>query len=170
GSVRSHQQAPGHDRVGVTAARLPIPGATFVPEEMVALRSGEKLRAGLTTPSVMDDGWWLTHLWVADDEGVIQATEIAPAAGPPPGTPLNALGPRVAGSLSGLIAEEDGRQLIRLRMPPAADESRPWERPLLCMLAVRWDPVRATVLAREELAKELLRGFAAAVEAVGRPG
>src|SRR5687767_15903790 len=118
----------------------------------------------------MEDGWWLTHLWVAGEQGVIDATDIAPAAGPPPGTPLNALGPRVAGSLSGLIAEEDGRQLIRLRMPPAPDESRPWERPLLCMLAVRWDPVRATVLSREELAKELLRGFAAAVEAVGRPG
>lgn len=136
----------------------------------MSTRTGEKLRAGLTTPSVMDDGWWLTHLWVANEEGVIEATDIAPAAGPPPGTPLNALGPRVAGSLSGLIAEEDGRQLIRLRMPPAPDESRPWERPLLCMLAVRWDPVRATVMSREELARELLRGFAAAVEAVGRPG
>ena len=140
-------------------------------EESVLARSSEaRLHAGMTTPSVMDDGWWLTHLWIADEEGVIEATDIAPAAGPPPGTPLNALGPRVAGSLSGLIAEDDGRQLIRLRMPPALDESRPWERPLLCMLAVRWDPVRAAVMSQEELARELLRGFAAAVEAVGRPG
>ena len=38
------------------------------------------------------------------------------------------------------------------------------------MLAVRWDPVRASVLQRNQLARELLRGFAAAVEAVGRPG
>lgn len=159
----------------MSVTRLPAPGPSFVREEPVSLHgpgltAGQRMLAGLTTPSVMEDGWWLTHLWVADEQGVIEATDIAPAAGPPPGTPLNALGPRVAGSLSGLIAEEDGRQLIRLRMPPAAVESRPWERPLLCMLAVRWDPVRATVLSREELARELLRGFAAAVEAVGRPG
>jgi len=118
----------------------------------------------------MDDGWWLTHLWVADESGVVDTMAVAPAGGPPPGTPLGAIGPRVAGALSGLIDQEDGRQLIRLRMPPAADESRPWERPLLCMLAVRWDPVRASVMQRNELARELLRGFAAAVEAVGRPG
>jgi hypothetical protein len=118
----------------------------------------------------MDDGWWLTHVWVTDDSGVIAAADIAPAAGPPPGTPLDALGPRVAGSLSGLIAEEDGRQLIRLRMPPALNESRPWQRPLMCMVAIRWDPVRSSVMQRNELARELLRGFAAAVEAIGRPG
>jgi hypothetical protein len=128
------------------------------------------MRAGMSSPSVMDDGWWLTHVWVADDEGVVDAITLAPLAGPPPGTPLNALGPRLAGALSGLIAEEGGRQMMRLRMPAAADESRPWERPLLCTLAIRWDPVRASVMTRDELARELLVGFAAAVEAVGRPG
>jgi hypothetical protein len=121
-------------------------------------------------PSVTDDGWWLTHMWVADDDGVVDAVELAPVAGPPPGAPIAAIGPRLAGALSGLIAEEAGRQLIRLRMPAAADESRPWERPLLCMLAIRWDPVRASVMSRQQLARELLIGFAAAVEAVGRPG
>jgi hypothetical protein len=80
------------------------------------------------------------------------------------------MGPRVAGALSGLIAEEGGRQLIRLRMPPADDESRPWERPLICAVAIRWDPIRAAVMTQNQLARELLRGFAAAVEAVGRPG
>jgi hypothetical protein len=119
---------------------------------------------------VTDDGWWLTHLWVADGDAVVDALDLAPAGGPPPGAPLASIGPRLAGSLSGLIAEEDGRQLIRLRMPAAADESRPWERPLLCMLAIRWDPVRASVMSREQLARELLVGFAAAVEAIGRPG
>ena len=133
-------------------------------------RAGAALCAGLATPSVTDDGWWLTHLWVADADGVVEAIELAPAAGPPPGNPVVAIGPRLAGALSGLIAEEDGRQLIRLRMPAAADESRPWERPLLCTLAIRWDPVRASVMSREQLARELLVGFAAAVEAVGRPG
>lgn len=131
---------------------------------------GRHLTAGMTAPSVMDDGWWLTHLWVADEAGVVEATDVGPAAGPPPGTPLDALGPRVAGSLSGLIDQEGGRQLIRLRMPPAADEFRPWQRPMLCMLAVRWDPVRAAVMQRNQLARELLRGFAAAVEGLARPG
>jgi hypothetical protein len=41
---------------------------------------------------------------------------------------------------------------------------------MLFMLAVRWDPVRAMTLSQDELARELLRGFAAAVEALGRPG
>ena len=154
--------------------KLPPPGPSYIREETVTLRSGgdspgRKLKAGMSQPSVMDDGWWLTHLWIADDRGIVEAGLVAPAAGPPPGTPLVALGPRVAGALSGLIAEEDGRQLIRLRMPAAADETRPWQRPLLVMLAVRWDPVRASVMTRNELGRELLRGFAAAVEAIGRP-
>lgn len=148
------------------------PGPSFVAVEPIYPRNdaAPRLHAGMTAPSVMDDGWWLTHLWVADDDGVIEASLITPLAGPPPGTPIGALGPRFAGALSGLIAEEDGRQLIRLRMPAANDESRPWERPLLCMVAIRWDPVRASVLTREQLGKELLRGFAAAVEGIARPG
>ena len=154
--------------------RLPAPGPSFIREELIALRGskateGRKVHAGMSQPSVMDDDWWLTNLWVADERGVVDAIDVAPSAGPPPGQPLAALGPRVAGALSGLIAEEGGRQLIRLRMPPAADESRPWERPMLCMLAIRWDPVRASVMRKNELARELLRGFAAAVEALGRP-
>lgn len=159
----------------MTTPRLTPPGPSYVVEEQVRLRGaidsgGRRLRAGMTTPSVTDDGWWLAHLWIADAEGVIDTLDIAPAAGPPPGAPLDALGPRIAGSLSGLIDQEAGRQLIRLRMPPPDNEQRPWARPLLCMLAVRWDPVRAAVMSREELARDLLVGFAAAVEAVGRPG
>jgi hypothetical protein len=154
----------------VTGARLPVPGPSFAKEEAVTLRDGAMLRAGMTNPSVMDDGWWLTNIWVADEEGVVSALTAAPAAGPPPGAPLHAMGPRVAGALSGLIAEEGGRQLIRLRMPPAEDEARPWGRPLICAVAIKWDPVRAAVMTQNQLARELLRGFAAAVEAVGRPG
>lgn len=157
------------------AARLPLAGPSFVREEEVLVRGthgepGRRLRAGMTKPSVTDDGWWLSHLWLADEEGIVPATEIAPLGGPPPGMPLQALGPRLAGALAGLIAQEEGRQLIRLRMPPASDESRPWARPLLCMLAVKWDPVRASVMRENELARELLRAFAAALEGVGRPG
>ncbi len=162
----------------MTAARLPVPGPSYVKEEPVALRGnggaagapGATLSAGMTPPSVLDDGMWLTHLWVADEEGVVSALLAAPAAGPPPGTPLEGLGPRIAGALSGLIAEAGGRQQVRLRMPVADDEARPWERPLVCMVAIRWDPVRAALMKQPELARELLRGFAAAVEALGRPG
>lgn len=124
----------------------------------------------MTVPSVTDDGWWLCHLWVGDDNGIVDALELAPVGGPPPGTPVAAIGPRLAGALSGLIGEEGDRQLIRLRMPPAADEARPWRRPMLVMLAIRWDPVRASTMSRNELAHELIVGFAAAAEAVGRPG
>jgi hypothetical protein len=152
---------------------LPAPGPSFTREEPIHGREpGDprgRLHAGMTAPSVTDDGWWLAHLWVGDDRGVVEALEVAPSAGPRPGTPIGALGPRLAGALSGMIAEEDGRQLIRLRMPAAADESRPWERPLLVMLAIRWDPVRASVMSRDQLARELIVGFASAVEALSRP-
>ncbi|HEY7600016.1 MAG TPA: hypothetical protein VH741_08820 [Candidatus Limnocylindrales bacterium] len=148
-----------------------MPGPSFVAEEEVSVRAGgRRLRAGLTTPSVMDDGWWLTHLWLADEAGVVEAIELAPAAGPAPGTPLDALGPRIAGALAGLIAQEEGRQLLRLRMPPAADEARPWQRPAVCMLAIKFDSLRAAVMSREQLARELLVAFAAAAEGIGRPG
>ncbi|HWH37625.1 MAG TPA: hypothetical protein VNT28_07615 [Candidatus Limnocylindrales bacterium] len=155
-------------------ARLAVPGPSFVREETVILRGpmgepGARLRAGMSRPSETEDGWWLAHLWLADDEGVVPAIEVAPAAGPPPGAPLDVLGPRMSGALQGLIAEAGGRQMLRLRMPEAQDESRPWARPLVCMLAVRFDPVRAAVLRPNELARELLRGFAAACEGVGRP-
>jgi hypothetical protein len=154
--------------------RLPVPGPSFVKEEPIHGRDpsnagASRLWAGMTSPSVTDDGWWLAHLYVADDDGVADAMDLAPLAGPPPGSPIAAMGPRLAGALSGLIAEEDGRQLIRLRMPPPADESRPWERPMLVMLAIRWDPVRASVMTRNQLAHELIVGFASAVEALSRP-
>jgi hypothetical protein len=150
--------------------RLPVPGPSFTRDEPIGGRGGSaSLRAGMTSPSVTDDGWWLAHLWVADDAGVVEAVDLAPSAGPRPGTPIAALGPRLAGALSGMIAEEDGRQLIRLRMPEARDESRPWERPMLVMLAIRWDRVRSSVMSRNQLAHELIVGFASAVEALSRP-
>ena len=123
----------------------------------------------MSSPSVMDDGWWLANLWGEDDDGVVECGEIAPLAGPPPGPPLAILGPSLAGALAGLLDQEDGRQLIRLRMPPAPDEARPWGRPLLLWVAVRWDPVRTATMRANELARELLRGFSRAVQAAGGP-
>jgi hypothetical protein len=145
-----------------------------VREERLRLRqdaSGQErvVQLGMSAPSVMDDGWWLSTLWAADDAGVIDAVAVAPVAGPPPGPPLQTMGPILAGALAGLLGQADGRQLIRLRMPPAPDESRTWVRPLLMWVAVSWDPVRATTMRPNELARELLRAFGRAVEAAGSP-
>lgn len=154
--------------------RLPSPGPSFIREEDVTLANrapdAVPVVIGLTAPSVLDDGWWLTHLWAQDAQGVVSARDAAPAAGPPSGPPLLSMGPLLAGALAGLIDQEDGRQLIRLRMPPADDEARPWERPLLLMTAIRWDPVRSATMRPNELARELLRAFGRAVEGVGAPG
>jgi hypothetical protein len=158
----------------VEQPRLPSPGPSYIREEPVSLAGrapdAGAVVIGLTAPSVMDDGWWLTHLWAQDPDGLVSARDAAPAAGPPAGPPLLSMGPILAGALAGLIDQEDGRQLIRLRMPPAADETRPWDRPLLLMTAIRWDPVRSATMRPNELARELLRAFGRAVEGVGAPG
>jgi hypothetical protein len=112
----------------------------------------------------------MTHLWVFDDAGIIDTVRIAPRAGPPPAPPLTVMGPVFAGALAGLIAEEEGRQLVRLKLHPAADETLPWERPLIVQLAIRWDPVRAATVRPNELASETLEAFARAIQAAGRPG
>jgi hypothetical protein len=158
----------------VDPQRLPSPGPSYIREEPVRLAArapdaGEVL-VGLTAPSILDDGWWLTHLWAKDAAGVVSARDAAPAAGPPSGPPLLSMGPVLAGALAGLIDQEDGRQLIRLRMPPPTDEAHPWDRPLLLMTAIRWDPVRSATMRPNELARELLRAFGRALEGVGAPG
>lgn len=157
----------------MSGERLSAPGPSYVREEEIRLPGDPNAPAallGMTAPSIMDDGWWLTHMWAQDADGVLEATAAAPLAGPPPGPPLMVMGPALAGALAGLLDQEDGRQLIRLRMPPAPDEARPWARPLLLMTAVRWDPVRNATMRPNELARELLRAFARAVEAAGAPG
>jgi hypothetical protein len=121
-------------------------------------------------PSIMEDGWWLTTLWVEDDEGVVEARAVAPVAGPPPGPPLAVIGPTLAGALMGLLDQEDGRQLIRLRMPEADDEAQLWRRPLLILAALRWDPVRASTKRENELAAELMRAFRNAIDVAGAAG
>ena len=123
----------------------------------------------MSAPSIMDDGWWLATLWAADGGGVVEAAAAAPLGGPPPLPPLQVIGPVLAGALAGWLGQADGRQLIRLRMPPAEDEGRPWSRPLILWVAVSWDPVRASTARPNELARHLLRAFATAVEAAGSP-
>jgi hypothetical protein len=118
----------------------------------------------------MDDGWWLTTLWVEDDDGVVEARLVAPLAGPPAVAPLQIIGPSLSNALMGLLDQEEDRQLIRLRMPAADEEGGPWGRPLLILVAVRWDPLRASTMTTNQLAGELMRAFRRAIEAAGAPG
>lgn len=124
----------------------------------------------MTKPTIMEDGWWICTLWAEDDEGVIEARTVAPAAGPPPVPPLAVLGPTLSNALMGLLDQEDGRQLIRLRMAEADDESELWRRPLLIMTAVRWDPIRSSTMRTNELVAELMRAFRRAVDVAGAAG
>jgi hypothetical protein len=120
-------------------------------------------------PSTLPDGWWLAVLWVADDDGVIAFWQAGPAAGPPPDPPLARLGPAMAGGLSGLVAEEDGRLAIRLVPVVAPDDpARPWRAPLTIRAAFRFEPARAATMRPNELAAAVLEAFAIAVEGLAR--
>ena len=157
------------------ATPLAIPEPSYLREHELRLRARpgsapRTVRLGLTVPTRTDDGWWLAHLWAAVGEHVIDTRDIAPSGGVPPLPPQVAMGPPFAGALAGLVAEEGGRQLVRLRLYPAADPDRPWERPLILQVAIRWDPVRAATMSGEALAGEALAAFARAIEAAGSPG
>jgi len=120
-------------------------------------------------PTNGPDGWWLAILWVVDDDGVVSFRDVAPAAGPPPEPPLARLGPALAGALSGLIREEDGRLAIRLGpVAPPEDPARPWLSPLAVRAALGLEPARAASLRPNELADMVLAGFRTAVEGLAR--
>jgi hypothetical protein len=149
--------------------RLPPPGPSFLREHEVRV-GDHRFRAGMARPSDAPDGWWLTVLWVADDEGVVSFRDVAPAAGPPPDPPLARLGPAVAGAVSGLILEDAGRLQLRLGgVVPPDDPTRPWRAPLAIRAAFRFEPARAATMRPNELAETVLAGFRRAVEGLGRP-
>ena len=159
----------------MASTRLPLPGPSYLREETLRIHArgtdpGRAIRLGMAPPGSTEEGWWLAVLWAADEEGILDAREVAPPSGPPPDPPLLVLGPAFTGALSGLVAQEGGRQALRLRLPPPADESRPWERPLLLQLAVKWEPLRAATMTTNQLAREALRAFGQALLAAGRPG
>jgi hypothetical protein len=122
------------------------------------------------TPPTTSEGWWLGILWVADADGVVSFIDVAPAGGPPPDPPLVRLGPSMAGRLSGLIREDDGRLAIRLTpvMPPE-DPARPWRCPVAVRAAFGFEPARAAALRPNELADMVVGAFAGAVEGLSRP-
>ena len=149
--------------------RLPPPGPSFLREHEVHVRE-HTYRAGMGRPSDAPDGWWLTLMWVADDEGVVSFRDVAPAAGPPPDPPLARLGPALAGALSGLILEDAGRLQLRVAgLLPPDDDTRPWRAPLAIRAAFRFEPARAAAMGANELADTVLAGFRRAVEGLGRP-
>ncbi len=155
--------------LGVVPERLPHPGPSYLREQEV--RIGDRcLQAGMARPIDGPDDWWLAVMWVADAEGVVSFRDVAPAGGPPPGPPLLRLGPSFAGSLSGLIREEDGRLAIRLvPLVPPDDDARPWRCPLAIRAAFRWEPTLASTLRPNQLAEQVLAGFRRSVEMLHRP-
>jgi hypothetical protein len=149
--------------------RLPHPGPSFLREQEVRI-GDRRLQAGMARPVDGPDDWWLAVLWVADEEGVVSFREVGPVSGPPPEPPLLRLGPSLAGSLSGLIREEDGRLAIRLApMVAPEDASRPWRCPLVIRAAFRWEPALASTMRQNQLAEQVLAGFRRAVESLHRP-
>ncbi len=149
--------------------RLPHPGPSYLREQEVRI-GDRRLVAGMARPVDGPDDWWLAVLWVADAEGVVSFREVAPLAGPPPDPPLLRLGPSLAGSLSGLIREEDGRLAIRLApLVPPEDDARPWRCPLAIRAAFRWEPALAATMRPNQLAEQVLAGFRRSVEALQRP-
>ena len=119
----------------------------------------------MSRPTTGPDDWWLAVMWVRDDDGIVAFRDVAPAAGPPPEPPLARLGPTIAGGLSGLILEDDGRLAIRLGLiAPPDDPERPWRCPLAIRAGFRWEPARAATIRPNLLAAEVLSAFRRGVE------
>lgn len=148
--------------------RIPPPGGSIVPEQEVRI-GDRRYRAAVGEPTTLADDWWVALLWVADDEGVVSFRDVAAAAGPPADPPLARLGPLIAGALSGMILEEDGRQMLRLRLGVApADDGRPWEAPLVVLSAFRWEPMRAATMSSDDIALAVQAAFRRSVEGLSR--
>jgi len=146
-----------------------VPGPSFLLPATVRVHSGAgRPGRGMAPPTTTDDGWWLGHVWASDADGLVDMIDLAPLAGPPPTPPQAVIGPAFAGALAGLIAEEGGRQLVRLKLYPAPDEAREWERPCLVQVAIKWDPVRAATMPTGELATAVQEAFGRAVMAADR--
>lgn len=150
-------------------ARALPPGPSYLREHELRVRD-RGLRVGMGRPSEQAGGWWVALLWVADGDGLVTFRDVGPAGGPPPGPPTARLGPSLAGSLSGMILEEDGR--LQLKVAPVApplDPARPWDASLVVLVGIRFEPLRAAAMGANELADAVLAGFRRSVEALARP-
>ncbi|HYK95346.1 MAG TPA: hypothetical protein VE011_05725 [Candidatus Dormibacteraeota bacterium] len=148
--------------------RSPAPGPSFLREQELHA-GGRRLVVGMSRPSTTDD-WWTAVLWVADGADLVSFVDLAPAGGPPPEPPLSRLGPSLAGGLSGMILEDDGRLQIRLGLAAGMpDPERPWRCPAVIRAAFRWEPARAAAMRPNDLATEVLTAFRRSAEGLGRP-
>ena len=119
----------------------------------------------MTRPQTIADGWWVALLWCEAAGDLIEFRDLAPASGIPPGSPLLRLGPGLAGALSGLVLEEDGRQQLRLRLgQPPPDDTKPWEAPLAVLAGFRFEPARVSTMRDNELAQTVIEAFREAVK------
>ena len=155
-----------------SAERLPLPGTSFIKVRPMIIegRAQGEIRAGSTQPSTLEDGWWIALFWVQDAEGVVSCREVAPLAGPPPVTPLERYGVLMTNGLGDLLAVEDGRSCLKLRLVgEAADLSEPWRRPLALQVAAKWDSLRIATMTGSKVAEAALDAFARAVEVANKP-
>jgi hypothetical protein len=141
---------------------LPAPGPSYLRE--LEMAPGDPRRVGMSQPQTLADGWWVALLWCEEGGQLIDFRGFSPTDEPPPGSPLMRLGPALAGTLSGLIMEEGGRQQLRLRLgQPPVDAARPWEAPLTVLAGFRFEPARTATLRDNELALTVLRAFRDAI-------
>jgi hypothetical protein len=113
----------------------------------------------MSAPKIVE-GWWVTLLWCERNDALLAFTDLAPDYGTPPGSPLLRLGPGLSGTLSGLVLEENGRQMLRLRLgQPPEDDEAPWAAPLAVLAGFRFEPARMLAMRDSELAETVLRAF-----------
>ncbi|MGA1354562.1 MAG: hypothetical protein ACO32I_07305 [Candidatus Limnocylindrus sp.] len=158
--------------VGDTLERLPLPGTSFLKERPIDIegRADGEIRAGSAQPSTMPDGWWIALFWVQDSEGVVSCREVAPLAGPPPISPLERYGVLMTNGLGDLLAVEEGRSCLKLRLVgEPTNSSEPWRRPLALQVAAKWDSLRIATMSGSKVAEAALDAFARAVEVAHRP-
>ncbi|MEY3655215.1 MAG: hypothetical protein RI971_71 [Chloroflexota bacterium] len=158
--------------VGDALERLPLPGTSFLKERPIDIegRADGEIRAGSAQPSTMPDGWWIALFWVQDSEGVVSCREVAPLAGPPPISPLERYGVLMTNGLGDLLAVEEGRSCLKLRLVgEPTNPSEPWRRPLALQVAAKWDSLRIATMSGSKVAEAALDAFARAVEVAHRP-
>ncbi len=160
--------------MGVSEAseRLSLPGTSFLKVRPILItgRVDGEIRAGAAQPSTMPDDWWIALFWVQDSDGVVSCREVAPVAGPPPISPLERYGALMTNALGDLLAVEEGRSCLKLRLVgEATDPSEPWRRPLALQVAAKWDPIRIATMTGSKVAEAALDAFARAVEVAHQP-
>ena len=156
----------------VDRERLPSPGASYLKMKPLLLegRPGAVVQTGMSTPTTMPDGWWVGMMWAEDEAGVVSCREVAPIAGPPPTPPLLRFGELMTNGLGDLLAVEEGRSCLKLRLlGEAPDAGEPWRRPLVLQVAAKWDPMRIATMTAAKVAEAALDAFTRAIEVAHRP-